>query len=411
MRKYQKIASLIIAFGFIFLTSCHKENKDENKVIRIGALVPLTGTASSSGEATSAALTIALQEINQYLGGIKSEYQLEVSLEDTGTDTLISIQQYNMLKGEGIRLVIGPYSSAEVNAIKPLADKDGVLLVSPSSVATSLAIPGDNIFRLVPSDFGQGEAMTALLNDDSIDLLLPVVRDDLWGNELLDATTLQFKNTGKEVLQAVKYAPDATDFDNVVTSLSDKLNDALSMYPLEKIGIYLISFGEGTSILKAASSDEALNTVRWYGSSAFAENKSLVEDHSTAGFASARNLACPIFGYDPNAKAKWQPLVDELRTGLGREPEIYSLVAYDALWLATLTYLNTGEDPDINSLKEAFLVQANNYYGATGWTTLNDAGDRTLATYDFWGITWQENVPVWDVVASYNNATKELVRY
>jgi branched-chain amino acid transport system substrate-binding protein len=411
MRKYKKIAGLIIAFGFIFLASCEKENKDVNKVIRIGALVPLTGTASSSGEATSAALTVALQEINQYLAGIKSEYRLEVSLEDTGTDTLISIQKYNMLKSEGIRLVIGPYSSAEVKAIKPLADKDGVLVVSPSSVATSLAIPGDNIFRLVPSDFGQGEAMTALLNDDGIDLLLPVVRDDLWGNELLDATTQQFQNTSQEVYEAVKYTPGETVFDNVVASLSGRLNEALSVYPPEKIGIYLISFGEGTNILKAASSDEALNTVRWYGSSAFAGNKSLVEDYSAAGFASSRNLACPIFGYDQNAKAKWQPLLDELRTELGREPEIYSLVAYDALWLATLTYLNAGEGPDINSLKEAFMVQADNYYGATGWTALNDAGDRTLATYDFWGISLQESVPAWEVVARYNNATKELARY
>ena len=150
MKKYQKIASLIITFGFIFLASCHKENNNENKIIRIGALIPVTGTASSSGEATSAALTVALQEINQYLDGIKSGYQLEISLEDTGTDTLISIQQYNKLKAEGIRLVIGPYSSAEVKAIKPLADKDGVLVVSPSSVATSLAIPMTTFSVLSP---------------------------------------------------------------------------------------------------------------------------------------------------------------------------------------------------------------------------------------------------------------------
>jgi branched-chain amino acid transport system substrate-binding protein len=285
MRKYQKIACLIITFGLIFLTSCEKENKDETKVIRIGALVPMTGTASSSGEATSAALTSALQEINQYLDGIKSGYHLEVSLVDTQTDTLICIQQYTALKGEGIRLVIGPYSSAEVKALKPLADKDGVLVVSPSSVATSLAIPNDNVFRLVPSDYGQGEAMTALLNDDGIEVLLPVVRDDLWGNELLDATTQQFKDTRTEVYDAVKYSPGETDFNWVVTSLSGKLNEALSTYQPEKIGVYLISFGEGTNILKAASSDQALNTIRWYGSSAYAENKSLVEDYSTAVFA------------------------------------------------------------------------------------------------------------------------------
>ena len=136
-----------------------------------------------------------------------------------------------------------------------------------------------------------------------------------------------------------------------------------------------------------------------------------MNDFYTAVFAIERNLACPAFGLDPNAQVKWEPLINELETDLGRNPEIYALVAYDALWLATLTYQVTGLNEGIPELKAAFTKQADNYFGVTGWTTLNEAGDRAEATYDFWGIRLFLNAPEWYILARYNNATKTLVRY
>ena len=411
MSHFKNAAGLILILLLISTTSCNKNDNDGNKIITVGALLPLTGSASSSGESTSAALAIALQDINQYLNAIGSAYRLETTIKDTQTDTLVCIQKYEELKGEGVRLIIGPYSSAEVKALKSRAGQDGILIVSPSSVATSLAVPNDNVYRLVPDDVGQGEAMTALLNDDGIEIIVPVVRDDLWGNELLAATSQQFEDSGKDIAEAVKYSPGTGDFNQIIAHLAENLNNALSNYPADKTAIYLISFGEGTTIMEAASSAEVMKTVRWYGSSAYAENNSLVQDDKTALFARERNLMCPVFGYDPDARSKWEPLVNELYNELDRKPEIYALVAYDALWLAMLTYLSTGEDPDIPALKEAFAMQANNYYGVTGWTKFNDAGDRALATYDFWAIAGILNAPVWEIKASYNNATKELIRY
>jgi branched-chain amino acid transport system substrate-binding protein len=409
IKKYTGLPYLILIL--ITLLSCDKKDSEENKIVTIGVLIGQTGSAASSGESTNAALAIALQDINRYLGDAGSDYRLEIRIKDTQTDTLVCIQKYNELKNEGVKLIIGPYSSAEVKALKPLADRDGILIISPSSVATSLAVAGDNVFRLAPNDLGQGEAMTALLLDDGIEVIVPVVRDDLWGNELLAATSDQFMHSFKEVVEPVKYTPGTTDFTAVITSLVSNMNTVLSVYSPDKAGVYLISFGEGTDIMRAASSKEPLKAIRWYGSSAYAENKSLIQDEMTSMFAMERQLVCPIFGYDPNARSKWEPLINELQTGLSRKPEIYALVAYDALWLAIFTYLSTGDEPDIMSLKETFTLQANNYYGVTGWTTLNNAGDRALATYDFWGIEWELNTPLWAIKASYNNATKELVRY
>ena len=136
-----------------------------------------------------------------------------------------------------------------------------------------------------------------------------------------------------------------------------------------------------------------------------------MQNFFTAAFAAGSELTCPVFGFDAAAKPKWEPLKNELQASLGRVPDIYAFALYDALWLATLTFLKTGVDADIETLIESFTAEAENFYGVSGWTALNEAGDRAWATYDFWGLGWQLNAPVWQVVANYNNGSGILTRY
>ena len=56
----------------------------------------------------------------------------------------------------GVRIIVGPQSSSEVAAIQPLANAEGVLVVSQGSTASSLAMPNDNVFRFVPNDHIEG---------------------------------------------------------------------------------------------------------------------------------------------------------------------------------------------------------------------------------------------------------------
>jgi branched-chain amino acid transport system substrate-binding protein len=214
------------------------------------------------------------------------------------------------------------------------------------------------------------------------------------------------------VAETVKYDPSIQDFSSYVTLLSNNLDAVLDQYPPEKTGIYLVSFSEGTDILNIASMQNSLGMVNWYGSSAFAESKSLLTDTEAADFAISQNFSCPVFGLDDNAKDRWLPLSAALESELGRKPEVYALVAYDAAWLLTYTYLiNTGDITDIRNLKVAFTENANNHYGVTGWTGLNDAGDRAYATYDFFGIEKEGESYSWVRTAKFNNASGVLVRY
>jgi branched-chain amino acid transport system substrate-binding protein len=285
-----------------------------------------------------------------------------------------------------------------------------VLVVSPSSVATSLAIPGDNIFRFVSSDFLQSQAMTTMLLDDSIKAIVPVIRNDVWGNNLLSATTASFSAKGGIVATAVKFDPVTVDFSAVLAQADAKADSMQQIFPSARLAVYLCSFGEGTNILASAGNYQHLRNISWYGSSAFAQNASLVTDTAAAGFTASHGLPCPIFGLDESAKDKWEPLKERIQSVIGRDPDVYALTAYDAVWVGVKTYLVTGTSPVIATFKLAFTDEAAGYFGVTGNTTLDVNGDRAYGNYDFWAVKHNSSGYIWEIIARYNSATGILTR-
>ena len=403
------LASFLICI-FVF-SACKKDEKTEKLKINLGVLLPLTGGGASVGESSAAALQLAVQDINLYYKNNGIDAELMISSQDTETDTAVALQKISMLKENGMQLIVGPFTSSNVSNVKNYADNNDLLVVSPASVSSSLAIVGDNVFRLLPNDLTQGEAMAAYLNYDDIEILLPIIRNDTWGNELLTATTQFFSSENGEVKDAVKYHAGTTDFSPFISSLKETLITVLDQYPDEQVGIYVLSYGEAISILKLASYDSIFNRVRWYGSSGFAENKNLTADTIVASFAVSRGIPCPTFGLDSAAIEIWQPLMDRLQNELGRKPEIFAFTTYDATWLAAETIRANNVPAEINTIKTTFTNEAANYFGATGNTTLNNEGDREYATYDFWGIRNGTTEYDWKVIAKFYNETDNLIRY
>ncbi|MEI6681410.1 MAG: penicillin-binding protein activator [Bacteroidota bacterium] len=378
--------------------------------IHVGALLPLTGSGSSAGQSMQVSLGLAKQDIQAYLSAVGNHDEFILDIADTKTDTAEALIQLKAFYDKGIRMVIGPYSSSELSALKSFADSHGVLLVSPSSTAVSLAIPNDNIFRFVPSDVLQGEAMTSMLVDDKIKIILPIIRDDVWGNDLLDAVRNNFVKAGGSVQTAVKFAAGTTDFSTSLSQLEARVSAVLGQHNPNEVAVYMLSFGEGSVILANAKNYTHLNNVYWYGGSAFAENPSVMADPVASLFAYTHGLPCPIFGLDEAAKERWQPLRERIQAQLGRIPEVYAFTAYDATWVAVLTYATTGPVTDVALMKSALVRVAGNYFGATGNTKLDTNGDRAGGNYDFWAVKHDTTGYNWKRVATYNSLTGTLVR-
>ena len=182
------------------------------QTVTLGALLPLTGISSSLGESEEAALKIAFKDINENFSKNHSNLRLELVIEDTQTNPEVSLEKLKHLTIKGIRIVIGPATSAELEATQGYANSHGVLLLSPSSTAPSLSIPGNNVFRFVPDDTHQAQAISKLMWNDGIRIVIPFWRADVYGNDLVKAVKKNFQQLGGRVADGVGYTPNTGDF-------------------------------------------------------------------------------------------------------------------------------------------------------------------------------------------------------
>lgn len=110
----------------------------------------------------------------------------------------------------------------------------------------------------------------------------------------------------------------------------------------------------------------------------------------------------PIYAIRVGHDNKNNLVESEIQNMIGRIPRSNASVAYDTLWIAALTENASRASNDINTLTKTLVQIADSYTGITGSTTLNEAGDRKYASYDFWGVIVKNSVFSWGHVKRYN---------
>ncbi|HEX7830792.1 MAG TPA: ABC transporter substrate-binding protein [Thermoanaerobaculia bacterium] len=354
------------------------------EVIRVGALFSLTGDGSSLGTASVAALELAIRDVNRELDALQMPYHVVSDIEDTQLTATVALEKIKALHARGARIVIGPQSSSEAAMVLPYANEHGIVVISQGSTASSLAIADDVLFRLAPNDKLEGEAQAALLRADGIDTLVPMWRADAGNGGLRDSTKRSFEAAGGTVRAGVSYAPDTTNFTNLVTALGTEVRAAKNANPSAHIAVYLASFEEAVSIFRLAALDADLSSIRWYGADGVAQSRALIVDAESAAFGVKTSFTAPTVGLDEAAREGWQPISDEIREKIGFAPDAFALSVYDATWVAILSAAQV--DNDASLLRDSFARNIQRYWGLTGPTILDAAGDRKKASFDFWTI-------------------------
>ena len=381
----------LLVTGIILCGCMETSSGTKSKDTVIGALVPLTGDWSSKGVNFNAAIALAANDTNANLASMGSGNRVRLLVEDTGTDPTIALDKIKKLQQEGARIVVGPATSAEIAAVKDWADQHGVVIIGYASTSPALSVAGDNVFRLVPDDTRQGEAMAGYLNKSGIRVIIPVARNDMWGKGLLNATKSRFEQNGGIVLDGYLFEPGTRDFTPVLTNLSTRIITARQQYGNNSVGVYAIGFDEMVPLLSGASGYPALATVKWFGSDGAAESDALVKNVSAAGFAETTGFYSPVYG-EEDESGGFLDVKQRIQETTGVAPDPYSLAAYDATVIAAQSLLNS-QDSSYDQLKKAVELTAGYYYGVTGWTKFVESGDRAYAVYGFWTIKKVNGVP------------------
>ncbi len=375
--------------------------------IVIGALLPLTGSLASYGENSRVAIEIAAEEINAWLSEAGIPTRVRLVIEDTETKPDVALQKLQSLAAKGIKLYVGPQTSAEVRNLKGFADANKLLLVSQSSTAPELSVPGDYIYRFVPDDTKQGPAIARAMWEDGIRYVVPIWRGDAWGDGLEKAAREAFERLGGTFDEGIRYAPEDVEkkgFTVEVEQLAAKVEALVNQQGADKVAVIVISFSEAVDLLVKANDYEVLKNVRWYGSDGTALLAELFEEPLAAEFAVQTRWLNPIFG-EPNPKRS--ALRDMLMERLGRIPDSYAYSAYDIVWVLTLAVLTTGQyDPD--AVIKAMPGILKTYSGAIGTITLNEGGDLAKSDYELWQVKKIDGEYQWVQVGGWDFETDSV---
>jgi len=369
----------------------------------IGALLSLTGDWSTLGLASQALLQIAVEEVNDFLNALGQNRRFKLLIEDTKLNPDLALQKAADLASRGARYLIGPQSSAEAAAVRPFANGTGVILISQGSTAGSLAIAGDSLFRFVPDDAEEAEALVALLLARGVKVIVPIGRMDVGNEGLQIATRRVFEAAGGVVKTGVRYGTDVKDFSAVLQSLSVQVAQAVAEKGAGNVAIYLTAFDEVADLFSQAQGNAALESVKWYGSDGVALSAALLGNAQAAHFAAKVDYPNPTLGLNPAAQPRWMPLSQRVKQQTGSEPDAFALAAYDAFWVIALLHVLKDETRRAIYSNQVLPRVADLYFGATGWTRLNEAGDRRYGDYDFWAIREVNGALAWKKVVTFQS--------
>jgi branched-chain amino acid transport system substrate-binding protein len=373
-----------------------------SSLIVVDALLPLTGSYSSFGEMAQAALLTAEKDINEYYQAIGSPARVTVVIHDTGSDPDTALRLVQAVHADGRRIVLGHMTSAEIAAIKGYTDTNGMVVLDAGSTSPALAIPGDSIYRLISDDSTQGQVMGVWLARNTIDAIVPIWRGDIWGDGLLNATRAAFAERNGVTLEGVRFDPAATDFAAPVSSLDILAGDAVRTYGAGRVGIYIIGFDETAPILNEASGRQNLSQIRWFGCDGNTGVSALTGLTPAARFAARVNLTGTVWGI-----AHGNPLdgpQTRIRERLGFQPSSGPVALYDALWVVKDISEEIPAGAGQAQIEAALVRHMNTYDGESRSLKPNEAGDRSLASYDIMqvfsgsaGSGWQKiaNVIIW----------------
>ncbi|HYH81759.1 MAG TPA: ABC transporter substrate-binding protein [Longimicrobium sp.] len=382
---------------------------DDDREVVLGGIFSLTGNWMSLGVTSKAAMEMAVEDVNAYAAGRGITFRADI--RDTKLDPATALAAVTALRQAGVQVVIGPQSSAELATLKPYVDANPVLVVSQSSTAGTLAIKDDRIFRFTPADSLEGVATAALIWSDGVRTIVPIWRADAGNQGLHTATAARFAGMGGTAMAGIEYAATTNSFAATVAVLGAQVRQALATRPASQVAVYYAGFDETADVFALAAADPVLASVRWYGADGIAQSAAITSRPAAVAFAETVGFPAPLFGLDPSAQVKWQPLAARIKARAGSDPDAFALAVYDAVWVAAQAYLASPRNVGTNELAARFVSTAGSYYGATGWTVLNAAGDRQFANFDFWAVRPSGSTHAWTRVALYDTKLGTLTRF
>jgi branched-chain amino acid transport system substrate-binding protein len=348
-------------------------------------------------------------DINEYVRKLprmrfKPDLEFEFLLEHGHSDPGIHLEKVQYFASIGVDLIIGGFWSSQAEYAMDYANEHQMLLISPSSTAPSLAISGDVLYRLAPDDTKQSSAIAEMIKSKGMNKVIVLHTVEFWGNWSCEYFVDQYEQIEGEILGVLPYNASDPDYDAL-------LDDAELLVTGSDVGVVLFSGGEAADILAEAYYHGGVYDLPWFGGESTAMNQHILE------FAPEEAAHVKLYStlLAPDQSSKYREISVRYDAVLGAPPDYYSLNVIDAAWILAQTVLEARPSHpvkmDATDVMEVLPDVASRYYGYSGWTHLNEAGDRANPYYEIWGYKFEGGEGEFILSGFYDYPNDEIFWY
>ncbi|NIW04187.1 MAG: ABC transporter substrate-binding protein [Gammaproteobacteria bacterium] len=143
--RFKSLALALLAGGALALAGATAQAKVEGDTITLGSAISFTGKYSTNGVHAQNGYDIAIERINE-MGGVKvngKSYKLAVQYyDDESTPARGAQLAERLINQDGVKFMLGPYSSGLTKAIAPVTEKYKIPMVEAEGASRSLFTQG-----------------------------------------------------------------------------------------------------------------------------------------------------------------------------------------------------------------------------------------------------------------------------
>lgn len=348
---------LILLAGALLALACRPgreaQTTDATGDIPVGVYGALTGGEAAFGTSTVQGARIAADEINA-AGGINGrKIQLLVE-DDQGRAEEATNVVTKLITGSNVVALIGENSSNQSLAVAPIAQQNGVPMISPSSTNPAVTEKGEYIFRVCFTDPYQGKALAAFVRNnlklDTAAILVDKKNDYSVG--LAGVFRKEFEGAGGKIVAEQSYAGGDSEFRPQLTTIRDAKPQALFIpgfyTEVGQIAIQARDLGIMVPLVGGDGWDSP--TVIQIGGRAI-EN-SYFSDHYFVG----------------DTRPVVQKFVNEYEKRHGKKPEATAALGYDAVQIFAQAAKRSGAI-DRKKIRDE-IANTKDYQGVSGTITM-----------------------------------------
>ncbi|MCK5057939.1 MAG: ABC transporter substrate-binding protein [Candidatus Aminicenantes bacterium] len=223
-KKIVLIISVIILLSLLFSPSC---KKDDQSVIKIGVVTAITGPVAPYGNNVRDGCLLATEEINTHEG--INGHQIKLIIEDEESSPQKAVNAVRkLISVDKVQVIIGPIISSGFLAAAPIAEKDEVVLLSPTGMADNISDAGDYIFRNRTTASQEAGALANYIMDETKFRKFSVLRvDSDYSISFISVCKDIIEQRGGNILMEEYFKQGATDFRAQLTSIKDSNPDAI----------------------------------------------------------------------------------------------------------------------------------------------------------------------------------------